>query len=432
MPVINRRNLLGGAAALGLGLPHARPALAKHDFTATTNAAAEKIIAADNEAYWQGVAKHYDKPAQTINLENGYWGTMARPVLEHYLTTTHWVNQQGSLFARNEFYPKLQKLLPLLAQTLGVQAEELAISRNATEAMQALICGYNQLEPGDTVLYSDHDYDSMQTAMRWLKTRRGVNVQRIVLPEAGTNEQLLQTYQQALNDYPSTKLVLLTHLGHRTGLVLPVAKISKLVRDAGAEVIVDAAHSWGQMNFKLPELASPFIGLNLHKWLGAPIGVGLMYIRRDKVLDIDPYLGEADASNTQTHKRLHTGTMNFAAVLSVDKALAFRQSIGAESIAQRLHYLRNSWAAELPKSIQLLTPNNKENTAAITSFRLKGQTSKADNQTTVQKLWRQHGIFTVLRTGLEGGACVRVTPALFNSQADMQRLRTALIKLAKT
>jgi len=283
---------------------------------------------AADESFWAKIAAQYDLPSGIIQLENGNWGVMSRPVLAAYERHQRMVNQQGSYYTRREYGPEFQKVRERIANVLGVTSEEIALTRNATEAMQALIGGYNRLRPGDAVLYADLDYDSMQAAMNWLRERRGVEVIRIALPEPASYQGLIDAYEKAFRDHPRIKLVLLTHLSHRTGLVLPVKEIVALARKHAADAIVDSAHAWGQIEFRPADLGVQFMGLNLHKWMGVPLGVGAMYIRRDRIADVDPFMANDEVPATDIRARVHTGTANFAAYLTVPDAFDFHEQVG--------------------------------------------------------------------------------------------------------
>lgn len=378
-----------------------------------------------DESFWRKVAAQYDLPSGVIQLENGNWGVMARPVLAAYERHQRMVNRQGSYYSRRDYGSDFQRVRERIASTLGVSAQEIALTRNATEALQALIGGYNRLRPGDAVLYADLDYDSMQAAMNWLRDRRGVEVIRIELPEPASYQGLIDAYERAFRDHPRIKLVLLTHLSHRTGLVLPIKEIVALARAHSADAIVDSAHAWGQIEFRPAELGIEFMGLNLHKWMGAPIGVGAMYIRRDRIADIDPFMANDEVPATDIRARVHTGTANFAAYLTVPDALDFHEQVGGTPAkAARLRHLRSLWVTPLrdhPR-IQILTPEDPRLSGGITSFRLKGHDSVA----VAKDLLARHKIFTVHRVGVAAGPCVRVTPGIFNSAEDMQSLVQAL------
>jgi selenocysteine lyase/cysteine desulfurase len=404
---IDRRTLISGAAALPL--------------------AASAVSAAPSDDYWESVAREYDVTREVIQLEHGNWGMMARPVLAAYRANVERVNRDTSYYARRTMVPDLQAAQVAVAQFMGVSVEEIAFTRNATEAMKALILQYNQLKPGDAVLYADLDYDSMQTSMESLARRRGVNVIMIALPEPATRQSLIDTYRTAFDANPNVKMVLLTHLSHRTGLVLPIAEIATTARERGIDAIVDAAHSVGQLDFKLPDLKSDFIGMNLHKWIGAPLGCGAIYVRHDRLSAIDPDPAENPKSSDILTK-VHTGTPDYAAHLTVPAALAFQEKIGGARRAARLRALRDRWVrqvASLPQ-VQIFTPDDPASHGAITSFRIRGHTSHEDNVALAKALFDKHRIFTVHRDGLASGSCVRVTPALASRMSDCDALASAI------
>lgn len=404
---IDRRTLLGAAA-----LPFA----------------ASPIAAAARADDWEVIARQYDVTREIIQLEHGNWGMMARPVRDAYRAHVDRVNRDTSYYARRGMVGDLDAVRARLAQFMGVGFEEIALTRNATEAMSGLILRYNRLKPGDAVLYADLDYHSMQACMDSLVKLRGVRPIRIALPEPATRQSLIDAYAEAFAANPSIRMVLMTHLSHRTGLVLPIAEVSALARAKGIDVIVDAAHSVGQLDFRLPELSADFIGMNIHKWLGAPLGVGAYYIRRDRLgaIDLDPAEGQVPANDITS--RVHTGTPDYAAQLTVPDALAFQDAIGGARRAARLRALRDRWVnqvRDLPQ-VQVLTGDDPALHGAITSFRIRGRPSKEENVALAKALLDRFRIFTVYRDGLASGACVRVTPALATSMADVDALAKAI------
>lgn len=414
----DRRQLLGAAAILfGAVAAGVSPA-----------SAAPLPPAADDETAWEDIASAYDLPKGIIQLENGNWGVMARPVRRAYEAQTRRVNRDGSYYSRRLYGDDYAAIRARVAALLGVFSEEIVFTRGATEALQALIGGYSGLRPGDAVLLADLDYDAMQTAMRWLKMRRSADIVEINLPEPATHQGLIDAYVRALDANPRIRLMLLTHLSHRTGLVLPVREITAQAKARGVDVILDSAHAWGQLDFRLPDLGADFVGLNLHKWIGAPLGVGLMYVRRERLSAIDPFMGESDPDGPTIDARVHTGTVNMAAILAVPAALDFHEQIGATAKQARLRYLRSRWTESLrgQAGLDLLTPSDPRLHAGITSFRRTGKTSFAENSALAQTLLDQHGIFTVARGGVAAGACVRVTPGLFTRPKDIDRLTAAL------
>jgi len=383
---------------------------------------------ATDSVYWDAVRKLYAVSPSIVNLENGYWGIMAEPVRLDYLAKTDMVNRESSFYARTQFGRDGEAARLAVAAAVGAAPEEVALTRGATEALQLLIGGYNKLQPGDTVLYSDLDYDSMQYAMNWLKERRGVNVVKFSIPEPASRAAVLQTYQKVLADHPKAALLLLTHVSHRTGLVMPVAEIAGLARARGVDVVLDAAHSWGQIDFKVQDLGVDFIGFNLHKWIGAPLGVGFIYVAKSRLADMDRAMGDEDWAPTDIRSRVHTGTYNFASVLVLPGALALHQQIGPRAKALRLRHLRDYWVSRVRgfKGLEILTPDEPGMAAGITSFRLAGKGTAADNNAIVAQLRDQFGVFTVRRAGVAKGQCIRVSPAIYTSEADLDRLVQAL------
>lgn len=425
-PILNRRALVAGAMTTGL---------AGTLVSASARAAspppmpmARADIRPDDTDYWARVAAQFDVTRAVTQLENGNWGSMARPVEQAYQRHLHKVNVDNSYYARRGLWGDLVPVRARAAALLGVAPEEIAFTRGATEALQTLIAGYNRLRPGDQVLYSDLGYDSTQAAFRWLKQRRGADLVTIAMPEPATYQSLIDTYAAALEAHPKVRLILLTHVGHRTGLVMPVKEIIALARSRGIDVILDAAHAWGQLDFRLDEIGSDFTGLTCQKWIGAPMGVGLVHIRRERLDAIDPNMSEAGNPDYGTASRVHTGTPSYAGYLALSDALDFHEAIGTPAKEARLRYLRDRWAENLRdhRGLEILTPDDKRLTCALTSFRLRGRASVEDNKALASALLDRFGIFTVHREGLASGACVRVTPAVFTAEADVKRLVSAL------
>jgi selenocysteine lyase/cysteine desulfurase len=387
---------------------------------------------AQDEAYWREVAAQYEVTDAVTNLEAGFFGMMPRPVLAAYHRHVDRVNRESSYFARRTYPALAQAARERTARALGATADELAFSRNATEALQTLIGQYNRVGAGDTVMYADLDYPAMQMAMNALAARRGATVATLDFPEPASHDAILAAYARAFDAHPRTKLLLLTHANNKTGLLHPVRAIADLARARGIDTVVDAAHSFGQVPLALPDLGAPFIGVNLHKWVGAPVGVGALYIRADALDRIDRAHGD-DGPLDRIDSRIHTGTTDFAAVMTVSDALDFQDRIGVARKAARLRYLRDAWAepARAIAGVDILTPNDPALVGAITSFRLHGDGSRQRNAAIARTLLDEFGIFTVARSGLAKGDCVRVTPALYSTPADAAKLVAALERLAR-
>lgn len=427
----DRRAMLKGFAAAAVA-PLAAPAFAGLGLPPQPTGSAAAM--ATDKSYWAAVKSLYAVTPEILNFENGYWGIMAEPVRREFIRHSDMVNYQNTYYARLRAGADFEAVRTKVAEAVGALPAEIALTRGATEALQLLIGGYNRLKPGDGVLYADLDYDSMQYAMNALKARRGVDVVKFDVPEPATRQAVLDAYARAIEANPRTRLLLLTHVSHRTGFVMPVAEIARMARAKGIDTIVDAAHSWGQLDFRVSELDADFVGFNLHKWIGAPLGVGFLYIRKDRLAAIDRNMCDEDFPEGDIRSRVHTGTVNFATMLTVPTALALHQEIGAAAKQARLRYLRDYWVSRVRgfKDIEILTPDEAGSYGAITSFRLAGRTSKADNEATVVKLRDSYKILTVRRAGVARGQCIRVTPALFTDEANLDRLVEALAVITGT
>lgn len=423
-PHVSRRGFLSAGAAAGLvafsGSATGAGPLLRPEATPET--------VARDQAFWAEVAANYRVTDKVTNLENGYWGIMAAPVLRAYQANSERLNRDSTYYARRDLKGDVQRIRARLAEFIGVGADEVTFTRGASESLQNLIGGYNRLGPGDAVLYADLDYSAMKSAMRWLADRRGVEVVKIAIPEPASRAAVIETYARAFEAHPNLRMVLLTHLNNLTGLITPVREIAAMARARGIDVILDAAHSLGQVDFRIDGMGCDFIGFNLHKWIGAPIGCGAIYIRRDRIADIDTYMGETAGGRPEIDARVHTGTYNFAALLTIPDALDFHIAIGTPYKEARLRYLRDVWVKEVRgmAGLEILTPDDPAMVAGLTSFRIKGRISTGDNNALVKTLTDDHGVLTVRRTGPAAGDCVRATPALYNSKQDALRLARAL------
>ncbi|MEO3867594.1 aminotransferase class V-fold PLP-dependent enzyme [Nonomuraea sp. B12E4] len=422
--MLSRRRMVAGLGALAAGAT-TRPLAA--EVPAAPHGVPPERLARD-ERFWAGVARQFRVSPDFVNLENGYYGIMPEPVRRAYHRHVDQLNERGSHLLRTAYKPRADEVRDRIARLLGVTRNEIALTRGGTEALQNLISGYRLLRPDDGVMYADLDYHSGQYAMNWLRSRRGVQIVRIVIPEPATHQAVLETYERALREHPKVKLLLLSHMNNRTGLVTPVRQIVSMARERRVDVIVDAAHSWGQLDFTLPDLDADFAVFSMHKWMGVPLGAGFLYIREHRLADIDVFCADETFPATDIRSRVHSGTMNVAPFLTADAALDFHDTLGAQAKQARLRYLRDRWVHQVRDigNLEILTPEEPDMYGAITAFRVRGHTSEADNTAIADDLMNRYKIFTVARKGMIGGDAVRVTPALFTSIEDVDRFASAL------
>lgn len=422
----SRRQLLQSAVAGAPALLAAAPAMAAAKGTPAT-LAPNSIPVAD-------LPRYFDVEPGIHNLENGYWSIMPRVVADAFAEHNAYVNRTNAIWARNVLpggvgaSAALQAASAAIARQVGCAPDEIAVTRSGADALQMLIVNYRALKAGDAVIHCDLDYDAMIAAMGWLGSHRGAKVVRFAMPEPATTANILAAYEAVLKATPEAKLLLVTQVSNRTGLVTPVKEIVAMARARGVDTIVDAAHGIACLDFQLDDLGADFVGWSVHKWTSAPLGTGAMYIRRSRLADIDIAYGHHGAAADDINGRAPSGTVNFAALLTIPTAVDFHFAVGAAAKEKHLRALRDRWVkavADLP-NVEICVPDDPARYCAITSFRLKGMTTSAAAQRVQKRLFETHRIHTVWRTGIEKGPVIRVTPGLYTTPADVDALAAAL------
>ncbi|MGW4922740.1 aminotransferase class V-fold PLP-dependent enzyme [Streptomyces parvulus] len=397
-------------------------------------AGALPVLSGQAHADTRSLPSLWDVDRSVVNLENAYWGVMPRSVEEEYAKQTRYLNRHNVTFVRDgipgrERTVAMDQVRAEVAQLMGASKEEFTLTRNGTEAMQNLILQYGSLRPGDAVMYADLDYDEMQQAMDSLTHRRGARVIKFSIPEPATTANILDAYRTQLKKAPAgLKLLLVTHLSNRTGIVMPVREIVSMARARGVDTLVDATQTIGHLDYTLSDLDADFVGFSLHKWLCAPLGTGAVWICGSRLESIEPCMGNTMFPAEDTRSRSSVGTVNFAAVLTVPKAIAFHRGIGGSRKQRHLQSLRNYWVErvrDIP-GMQILTPDDTARHGAVTSFRLPATRDYAQAQKMATLLLKKHRVLTVARTGITRGSAVRVTPTLYNTPQELDRLVAAL------
>ena len=424
----NRRVFLKSAAASGsalLGSAQAAPRPIP-EFGAET-------VLRPNSIPVDDLPQHYDVDESVHNLENGYWSIMPRAVAAAYAQHTAYVNRTNSLWARNVLpgacrAAGAREAQEAIARQVGCQADEIAVTRSGTEALQMLIVNYKGVKTGDAIICCDLDYPDMVTAMDWLGDHRGAQVVKFAMPEPATTDNILAAYQKVLGDAPNAKLLLVTQVSNRTGLVTPVRDIVAMARVRGVDTVVDAAHGIACLDFKLEDLGADFVGWSVHKWTSAPLGTGAMYIRRSRIMDIDVAYDDDEDPHDAIVARVPAGTIDFAAVLSIPKAVEFHFAVGAAAKERHMRALRDRWvnAVRDLRNVEICVPDERARYCAITSFRLKGMKTDSDAQRVQRRLFEKYNVHTVWRTGIAKGPVIRVTPGFYSTHADVDALVAAL------
>ena len=387
---------------------------------------------ARNEDYWHSIAERNDVAAGPVNLENGYFGRMTRGVAQDYQRNIDFINRKNSVHVRPQFDgPQNIEIHHQLAGLLGVEDASIALTRCASDALQSLIRNYNALQPGDQLLISDLEYPSVESAMRWVARQRGLEIIEIIHEHPASHDSLVASYREVLARHPRIKLMALTHVTHLTGLVMPVQAIVDAANAHSVDVVLDGAHALGQIEFDLQALGVAFAGYNLHKWIGGPLTLGVMYIDPRRLADISPDMGSQRYPEPDIRNRAPYGTVNIPAWLTLPKVLQEHKDLGgARAKGERLNYLRELWVSEARKmpGIEVLTPDDPRLQCAISALRfthLQDQTPMAD------RLLKDYNLFTVVRGGSACGSCIRITVGLTTSLDDINRLIRALRELSR-
>jgi len=376
---------------------------------------------ADDEAYWEVIQRAYTQDPGFINLESGFFSPAADPVLDAQVRNIRRINQIPSFHMRRLMAQDRVDLKEMFGRFAGVSPAEFTFVRNTTEALNVVLQGI-PLERGEEVLYSSREYPSMQEALQQRALRFGTVNNVIELPWLpASQEEVVQAYATAIT--PRTRYILISHMIYLTGQVLPVRAVADMAHARGIEVIVDAAHSFAHLDWKVPDLGADYLGSSLHKWLGCPLGTGLLYVKQEHIAKVWPLFGDLNAQGPDIEKFHHIGTHPQGTDQAIRDAVRFHESIGGARKETRLRYLKNSWVGrvkDLPR-VHINTPLGDGQSCAIANVLVDGLTPGA----LVDALWDRYRIFTV---AVEPGA--RIAPNVFTRMADLDLLVRALEQLA--
>lgn len=376
--------------------------------------------AADDESFWELVRQSYRQSPEFANLESGYYSPAAEPVLDAVCADARRINRTPSFFMRRQQDEEKEAVRRQLAAFAGVADDEVVITRNTTESLNTVIHGI-ELERGDAVLYCDREYPSMQQALEQRSQRFGTLLQKIELPYLpGDTEAIVAAYAAAIT--PATRVILISHVVYLTGQILPVRAVSDMAHARGIDVICDAAHSFAHLDFKIPDLDCDYLGSSLHKWLGAPLGNGLLYVRRSKIPSVWPLLGDTALPREDIRKLAHIGTHPVHDQLGISHAIRFHEAIGSARKEARLRRLKDYWVEQIQDDprLHLMTPLG-ERSCAIANVTVDG----VRPHRVAERLYDEHRVFTV---AVPQG--VRISPNLHARFADLDRLAVGLRAIA--
>lgn len=427
----SRRNFLqkaGTAAATSVLASITQPAWARNLEKAILDS---KGLNADElateEDFWYYIQQSFTQSSGIINLNNGGVSPAPKTVQDAMKRYYDLSNEAPSYYMWRILDQGREPLRKNLARLAGCSLEEIAIHRNASEGLETIIFGL-QLKAGDEVVATRQDYPNMVNAYKQRELRDGIKTVWIDLQLPSEDEDyLVQQFVKAFT--PKTKVVHVTHIINLNGQILPVKKIAVEAHKRGIEVIADGAHSFAHIDFKIPDLDCDYFATSLHKWLYAPIGSGMLYVKKEKIKKLYPLFAADDPLKDDIRKFEFLGTRPFFIEQAIGEAITYHDMIGSERKEKRLHYLKNYWmekVKDIPK-IKLNTSLHPKWGCAIGTVDIEGK-KPADLDTFLFEKYKIHAV-AIDTANIKG---VRITPNVYTTTKNLDVLVEAITAFAKS
>ncbi len=414
--MFTRRSFLKGAGAAGMAAasfnePGLERAIAATSFI--TGRTPEEV--AMDEDFWFEVQQAFTVDRTLINLNNGGVSPSPRIVQEAMRRYLEYSNQAPVYTMWRILEPQKESVRRRLAAAFGCDPEEIAITRNASEALEICQLGL-ELKPGDEVLTTAQDYPRMLNTWRQRERRDGIVVRKVNFPTPPKSlEALAEMFEQAIT--ARTRVIHFCHITNLTGQIFPVRRICQMARERGIEAIVDGAHAFAHFPFKQSDLDCDYYGTSLHKWLTAPFGTGFLFVRQNKISKLWPMMPDEESNDRNIRKFEAIGTHPEANFLAIGEALTFYEGIGPERKAARLRYLFHRWAKRLEplKGVKILTPFDPQQSCGLANIAIDGiELAKLG-----EYLMNKHRIITTPIIGTGGVNGLRVTPNVYTTLREV-------------
>jgi selenocysteine lyase/cysteine desulfurase len=415
---VNKRDFVRTLSGASLGMMFGPELLSR---LASTPAAA----LAEDEPFWAAVRAKFKLTPDYINLENGYYCFQPEEVLDAFIKNVRAINVEASHYMRTRQYDDKLRVRTKLAAMAGCSPDELALTRNTTESLDTVISGFDW-KPGDGAVMANQDYGAMIDMFRLQARRHGMRNTMIDIPmDPKSDDEVVQVYAGALT--PRTKLLMIPHMVNITGHVMPVRAICDMAHARNVPVMVDGAHAFAHLEFRIPDLHCDYYGASLHKWLATPLGAGILYVRKDRIASLWPVFADLGVAEDDIRKLNHTGTHPVHTDLTIEDSIAFHEMIGIARKEARLRWLQQYWTTKvrgLPK-IVMNTPSDPKRTGGIANVGVRGM-APGD---LAKVLLEKYKVFTVAIDGA-GVHGVRVTPQVYTSTGELDAFVAALRELA--
>ena len=390
----------------------------------------ENLLNTENlsdDDFWKLVRSQYDLHQDFINLESGYYNIIPKPTLKKQIEHIKRVNLEGSFYMRKSRFKDKSTITSELANFVGCNSKNLAITRNTTESLDLIISGF-PWKSGDEAIYAYQDYGAMQDMFEQIGKRHGVVLKKVSVPNHPKNDmELISLYESQITS--KTRLIMISHMVNITGQILPVKKICDMAHSYGVEVLVDGAHCVGHFNFKIDNLNCDYYGSSLHKWLATPLGAGLLYVNNKHIPKIWPLIADHEKDPKKIQRLSHTGTHPVSTDLTIIDAIEYLNLIGIKKKESRLRFLKTYWqnALKNESNIVINTPFDPQRSCGIGNVGLKNMKP----ETLANRLYKEFGIFTVAIDYANVKGC-RITPNIFTNENELDTFIDAMKSLARS
>ena len=401
------------------------PFLSYKGFDQSTDIDYSQRKSLSEENFWKSIRKDYLLKKDYVNLENGYYCFIPQPTLNKYLEHVKRINFEGSYYMRNQLDLDKRKTAERLSNLVNCDKDELAITRNTTESLDLIISGF-PWKKNDEAIFAIQDYGSMQEMFKLTAKRRGIVNKIISVPNHPKNdEEIVSLYEKQITK--KTKLIMVSHMINITGQILPVKKICEMAHSYNIDVLVDGAHCVGHIDVDIKDLNCDYYGSSLHKWLSAPLGTGLLFVKKEKISKIEPILAGHVHQRDNIMRLNHIGTHPVHSDLAINDAIDYLESIGIERKQNRLRYIQRYWSDKLrfKNNIIINTPTEIQRSCGIANIGVKNKTP--DELSKI--LFNEYSIFTVAIDYANVKGC-RITPNIYTNEEELDYFVESIIKIA--